>query len=85
METTILQWGLYRGLYSDTGKYYRTHTTLNHPTPQTQIPPYAQVGYGDMAPTSHIGRAIGVLCFYTGRLSPWFMLQGVGLEVGFGV
>ncbi|CAE7421337.1 KCNB1, partial [Symbiodinium microadriaticum] len=24
------------------------------------------VGYGDMAPTSHVGRAIGVLCFYTG-------------------
>eukprot|EP00434_Breviolum_minutum_P029913 symbB.v1.2.026450.t1/scaffold2645.1/size74211/3 len=24
------------------------------------------VGYGDMAPTSHIGRALGVLCFYIG-------------------
>lgn len=25
-----------------------------------------QVGYGDMAPTSHTGRALGVMCFYIG-------------------
>jgi len=24
------------------------------------------VGYGDMAPTSHTGRALGVMCFYIG-------------------
>eukprot|EP00438_Fugacium_kawagutii_P007783 Skav218542 [mRNA] locus=scaffold3191:82155:87110:+ [translate_table: standard] len=26
------------------------------------------VGYGDMAPTSHLGRALGVLCFYIGAM-----------------